>query len=189
MAGLCYTQPLSNGIFTAREYSLRQSLSVTPLRNLPINKRQKIWPYSIYCKNLNRCTQISVWATNFGPFGGKGAKFSQQLSSRTLFSKIIAENQCEKQNKMSLYQTVDQKLLLSHLLYHRHLYLRNRSALAVNCCIIIIHCLEVSCNEDQITSAQFIFTQLTNYYYDKYAYSPWWHSYIYMYGLIRSFVL
>ena len=29
--------------------------------------------------------------------------------------------------------------------------LRNRSALAVNCCIII-HCLEVICKEDQITS-------------------------------------
>ena len=33
------------------------------------------------------------------------------------------------------------------------IYLRNRSALAVNCCVII-HCLEVSCKEDQITSAQ-----------------------------------
>ena len=33
------------------------------------------------------------------------------------------------------------------------LYLRNRSALAVNCCLII-HCLEVSCKEDQITSAK-----------------------------------
>ena len=31
--------------------------------------------------------------------------------------------------------------------------LRNRSALAVNCCVII-HCLEVSCKEDQITSVQ-----------------------------------
>ena len=30
---------------------------------------------------------------------------------------------------------------------------RNRSALAVNCCVII-HCLEVSCKEDQITSVQ-----------------------------------
>ena len=42
--------------------------------------------------------------------------------------------------------------------------LRNRSALAVNCCVII-HCLEVSCKEDQITSAQrewFIFVQLTD---------------------------
>ena len=33
------------------------------------------------------------------------------------------------------------------------LYLRNRSALAVNCCVII-HCLEVSCIDYQITSAQ-----------------------------------
>ena len=43
-------------------------------------------------------------------------------------------------------------------------YLRNRSALAVNCCIII-HCLEVSCKEDQIMSLQrewFIFVQLTD---------------------------
>ena len=42
--------------------------------------------------------------------------------------------------------------------------LRNRSAPAVNCCVII-HCLEVSCKEDQITSAQrewFIFVQLTD---------------------------
>ena len=31
--------------------------------------------------------------------------------------------------------------------------LRNRSALSVNCCVII-HCLEVICKEDQITSAQ-----------------------------------
>ena len=31
------------------------------------------------------------------------------------------------------------------------LYLRNRSALAVNC-LVIIHCLEVSCKADQITS-------------------------------------
>ena len=34
----------------------------------------------------------------------------------------------------------------------RGYYLRNRSALAVNCCVII-HCLEVSCKEDHITSA------------------------------------
>ena len=31
--------------------------------------------------------------------------------------------------------------------------IKNRSALAVNCCVII-HCLELSCKEDQITSAQ-----------------------------------
>ena len=43
-------------------------------------------------------------------------------------------------------------------------WLRNRSAPAVNCWVII-HCLEVSCKEDQITSAQrewFIFVQLTD---------------------------
>ena len=43
-------------------------------------------------------------------------------------------------------------------------HLRNRSAPAVNCWVII-HCLEVSCKEDQITSAQhkwIIFVQLTD---------------------------
>ena len=43
-------------------------------------------------------------------------------------------------------------------------YLRNRSVPAVNCWVII-HCLEVSCKEDQITSAQrewFIVVQLTD---------------------------
>ena len=46
---------------------------------------------------------------------------------------------------------------------YEHFYLRNRSAPAVNCWVII-HCLEVSCLENQITSAQrewFIFVQLT----------------------------
>ena len=38
--------------------------------------------------------------------------------------------------------------------------LRNRSAPAVNCCVII-HCLEVSCKEDQITSAQLTDKQWT----------------------------
>ena len=43
-------------------------------------------------------------------------------------------------------------------------HFRNRSAPAVNCWVII-HCLEVSCKEDQIMSAQrewFIFVQLTD---------------------------
>ena len=47
---------------------------------------------------------------------------------------------------------------------HLVLYLTNRSAPVVNCWVII-HCLEVSCKEDQITSAQhewFIFVQLTD---------------------------
>ena len=49
--------------------------------------------------------------------------------------------------------------------WHSQLFhLRNRSAPAVNCWVLI-HCLEVSCKEDQITSAQrewFIFIQLTD---------------------------
>ena len=56
----------------------------------------------------------------------------------------------------------------SHLMqlfwYDKTRYLRNRSAPAVNCWVII-HCLEDSCKEDQITSVQrewFIFAQLTD---------------------------
>ena len=43
--------------------------------------------------------------------------------------------------------------------------LRNRSTLAVICCVIINHCLEVSCKVDEITSAErewFIYLQLTD---------------------------
>ena len=53
---------------------------------------------------------------------------------------------------------------LIHTNLHSNIYLRNRSAPAVNCWVII-HCLEVSCKEDQITSAQrvwYIFVQLTD---------------------------
>ena len=55
--------------------------------------------------------------------------------------------------------------LIYHWLYRRgELELRNRSAPTVSCWVII-RCLEVSCKEDQITSAQrewFIFVQLTD---------------------------
>ena len=51
------------------------------------------------------------------------------------------------------------------IILKRQKQLRNSSALAVNCCIII-HCLEVRCcKEDQITRVQrewFIFVQLTD---------------------------
>ena len=43
-------------------------------------------------------------------------------------------------------------ILKKRLNTHVFCYLRNRSAPAVNCWVII-HCLEVSCKEDQITSA------------------------------------
>ena len=39
-AGLCYKQPLNNSIYThPANILLRRTLSVTPLRNLPVNKR------------------------------------------------------------------------------------------------------------------------------------------------------
>ena len=44
------------------------------------------------------------------------------------------------------------KIIFASILWQK-LYSRNRSALAVNCCVII-HCLEASCKEDQITCAQ-----------------------------------
>ena len=52
---------------------------------------------------LHLCTQKSVCATNFGPFGEISANFSVQLSSRSHFAnienkKVIAENQCEQGN-------------------------------------------------------------------------------------------
>ena len=105
--GLCYAQPLKNGIFTACEYSLRRTLSVTPLRNLPVNKRLRNFGEFNLLQNLHLCTQKSVCATNFGSLGEIGAYFSLQLTSRTQFAKIdnkkvIAENQCEKHKKKNL---------------------------------------------------------------------------------------
>ena len=48
---------------------------------------------------------------------------------------------------------IPKKLLRSLYIVENIEYLRNRSSLAVSCCIII-HCLEVSIKADQITSAQ-----------------------------------
>ena len=53
--------------------------------------------------------------------------------------------------------------------------LRNRSAPAVNCWVII-HCLEVCCKEDQITSSQrkwFIFVQLTEQFTQQFTHRSW----------------
>ena len=55
---------------------------------------------------LHLCTQKSVCATHFRPFGKIGANFPVQLSSRLHFAnikkkkKVIAENQCEKHKKL-----------------------------------------------------------------------------------------
>ena len=58
---------------------------------------------------------------------------------------------------MEMFLKRNYKLIIKFDVYFRNIevinYLRKRSAPAVNCCVII-HCLEVSCKEDQITSAQ-----------------------------------
>ena len=84
---------------------LGRTLSVTPLRNLPVNKDLENLAEFNLLQNLHLCTQKSVCATNFGPLGEIGAHFSLQFSSRTQFAKIsnkkvIAENQCEKHKKI-----------------------------------------------------------------------------------------
>ena len=69
-----------------------------------------------------------------------------------------------KKCKNPACHAVDHVTVYSGIVNIHILYLRNKSALAVNCCIII-HCLEVSCKEDQITRAQrewFISVQLTD---------------------------
>ena len=103
MAGLCYKQPLNNCIL------LRRTLSVTPLQNLPVNKRLRQLAGFNLLQNFHLCTQKSVCDTNFGSLGEIGANISLQLSSRTQFfskinnKKVIAENQCEKHKKSSFF--------------------------------------------------------------------------------------
>ena len=65
---------------------LRRTLSVTPLRNLPVNKRLRNLAELRLSQILHLCTQKSVCATNFGLFGEMGDNFPEQLSSRTKFA-------------------------------------------------------------------------------------------------------
>ena len=80
---------------------LSRTISVTPLRSLPIQKDLENLAEFKLLHNLHLCTQKCVCATNFGPLGEIGTNFSPQLSSRTQFAKInnkkvINENQCKK---------------------------------------------------------------------------------------------
>ena len=83
------------------------------------------------------------------------------ISSRsTLFAMTKNDLQRKKKNLFGNYNLWPLDIFNEPF----QVYLRNRSAPAVNCWVII-HCLEVSCIEDQITSAQrewFIFVQLTD---------------------------
>ena len=59
---------------------------------------------------MHLCTELIEVSMMLEPLGEVGANFSLQLSSRTQITKInnkkvIAENQCEKHKKSSLYNT------------------------------------------------------------------------------------
>ena len=100
-AGLCYAQPLNNGLFTACEYFFRRTLSVTPLRNLSANKRLRHCGLIPFIANSPSMYTKSDCAKILGHFEEISAYFLVQLSSRSHFAKIenkkvIAENQCEK---------------------------------------------------------------------------------------------
>ena len=59
-------------------------LSATPIRYLPVNKILR----KFELQDLHLCTQKTVCAANFGPFGEIGANFSLQLISQTQFAKL-----------------------------------------------------------------------------------------------------
>ena len=87
-AGLCYAQPLNNGIFTACEYSFEANPTVTPLRNLPVNKGLRNFGKIQFIANSLSMYTKSICATNFGQSGENGANFPVQLSSRSHFANI-----------------------------------------------------------------------------------------------------
>ena len=76
---ICYKQPLNNLIYTLEIILLRRILSVSPLRNLPVNKDLENLAEFNLLQNLHLCTQKSVCATNFGPLGEIGTNFSHNL--------------------------------------------------------------------------------------------------------------
>ena len=80
-AGLCYEQPLNNGIFTACEYSFETNLYLS-IKDSEILAEFRLSPI------LHLCTLKSVCPTNFGPFGEIGAYFPVQLSLRSHFANI-----------------------------------------------------------------------------------------------------
>ena len=78
-------------------FLLRRTLSVTPLRNLPVKKRQEFWLNSAYHKFFI-CVHKNMSAPQTSDlFGEIGANFPVQLSSRSHFAtienkKVIAAN-------------------------------------------------------------------------------------------------
>ena len=105
---------------------------------LSLNAGQK------YCRML----QVSI-LQYFRP------SLSYHLSLRLLFCLFMSG--CLRQVLLYFKGKILYVKTLVYMLGHENIrvrYLRNRSVLAVNCCIIT-HCLEVSCKEDQITSVRY----------------------------------
>ena len=99
---------------------LRRTLSVTPLRNLPVNKRLRKFGQSIYCK-------IFIYVLKY-LFASLTSHLLEKLALIFLHNfhrehrflklkikKVIAENQCEKHKKSSLVGRGDG--LLSFILH------------------------------------------------------------------------
>ena len=86
---------------------LRRTLSITSLRNLPVNKRLRHLTKFRLSQILHLCTQKSDCAKNLGPFG---VNSPVKLSWRSHFAKIenkkvIAKNQCVNIKKTSYLAT------------------------------------------------------------------------------------
>ena len=67
---------------------LKQPLSVTPIRIIPVIKKLRNKNEFNLLQNLHLFTQKSVCATGTRPFGEVGGNSPLQLSSRTHFAKI-----------------------------------------------------------------------------------------------------
>ena len=86
--GLCYAQLVNIPLFTACEYSFETNPFCHASTKLTCQLKTVFLAEFRVLRILHLCTQKSVCATNFGPFGEIGANFSVQLSSRTQFAKI-----------------------------------------------------------------------------------------------------
>ena len=71
-----------------RIFFFRLPFSVTPIRILPVNKRQIILDEFNLFQNFRLNTQKSISATSTRPLGKVGGQSPLQLSSQTHFAKI-----------------------------------------------------------------------------------------------------
>ena len=97
-----------------------------------------------HCENLDCDSQLEI--------GQAGYLLNHPRILETFCKQCVAFHQCLHEVLLNCkHHHIDFNFTSVNIKLTIHL--RNRSAPAVNCCVII-HCLEVSCKEDQITSAQ-----------------------------------